>query len=41
MLHAFQKKSKRGKATPKHKIALIRRRYEAARAHYEAEVKKK
>jgi phage-related protein len=39
VLHAFQKKSKRGKATPKHEIALIRSRYEAARAHYEAEVK--
>jgi len=41
VLHAFQKKSKRGKATPKHEIALIRSRYEAARAHYEAEVKNK
>lgn len=41
VLHAFQKKSRRGKATPKHEIALIRSRYEAARAHYEAEVKNK
>jgi len=41
VLHAFQKKSKKGKATPKHEIALIRSRYEAARAHYEAEVKGK
>jgi phage-related protein len=40
VLHAFQKKSKKGRATPKHDIALIRRRYEAARAHYESEVKK-
>jgi len=41
VLHAFQKKAKRGKSTPKHEIALIRSRYEAARAHYEAEVKNK
>jgi phage-related protein len=41
VLHAFQKKSKRGKATPRHEIALIRSRYEAARAHYEEEVKNK
>lgn len=40
VLHAFQKKSKKGRATPKHEVALIRRRYEAARAHYESEVKK-
>jgi phage-related protein len=39
VLHAFQKKSKRGKATPKHEIALIRSRYEHARAHHEAEVR--
>jgi len=41
VLHAFQKKSKKGRATPKHEIALIRSRYEAARAHYEAEVRNK
>ena len=35
VLHAFQKKSKKGIATPKHEIALIRRRYEAARANHE------
>jgi phage-related protein len=35
VLHSFQKKSKKGIATPKHEIALIRERYEAARAHHD------
>jgi phage-related protein len=35
VLHAFQKKAKKGVATPKHEIALIRRRYDAARTHHE------
>jgi phage-related protein len=35
VLHAFQKKAKRGIATPKREIDLIRRRFEAARVHYE------
>lgn len=35
VLHAFQKKSKRGIATPKHEVDLIRRRYDAARTHYQ------
>jgi phage-related protein len=35
VLHAFQKKSKRGIATPKHEVDLIRRRYDAARRHYQ------
>ena len=35
LLHAFQKKSKSGKATPKMDLALIRRRLLAARKHYE------
>ena len=34
VLHAFQKKSRRGAATPRHDIALIRERYKAAEAHY-------
>lgn len=34
VLHAFQKKSKKGIATPRHEIALIHRRYKAARAHH-------
>ena len=35
VLHAFQKKSKRGIATPKHEVDLIRQRYDAARTHYQ------
>jgi phage-related protein len=35
VLHAFQKKSKRGIKTPQHEIDLIRHRYEQARADYE------
>jgi phage-related protein len=31
VLHAFQKKSKRGVATPRHEIDLIRERYDMAR----------
>ena len=40
VLHAFQKKSKRGRATPKAEIDLIKRRLQAAdadfRTHYAA-----
>jgi phage-related protein len=36
VLHAFQKKSKRGIATPKAEIDLIKRRLVAAEQHYEA-----
>lgn len=36
VLHAFQKKSKRGIATPPRDIALVRSRYELARQHYAA-----
>ena len=35
VLHAFQKKSKTGIATPKSEIDLVKRRLLAARAHYE------
>ena len=35
VLHSFQKKSKKGITTPQHEVALIRRRYEMARAHHE------
>lgn len=35
VLHAFQKKARRGIATPRHEVELIRRRYEAALAHHE------
>ncbi len=34
VLHAFQKKSKRGIKTPKHDVDLIRERLRAAEAHY-------
>src|ERR1700692_3393813 len=34
VLHLFQKKSKAGIATPRHKIELIRRRYAEAERHY-------
>ena len=35
-LHAFQKKSKRGIATPKSEIELVKRRLKLAEQHYEA-----
>jgi phage-related protein len=35
VLHAFQKKSKRGAATPKSEMELIRRRLRAAEQHAE------
>ncbi len=34
VLHAFQKKSKRGSETPKHHIDLITARLKLAEAHY-------
>jgi phage-related protein len=34
VLHAFQKKSKRGISTPRHDLDTIRRRYFIARQHY-------
>ena len=34
VLHAFQKRAKRGIGTPKPEIALIRRRLRAAEQHY-------
>jgi len=39
-LHAFQKKSTRGIATPKTEIALIRQRLKEAYVHYEQELAK-
>ncbi len=36
VLHAFQKKSKRGIATPKHDIDLIRSRLQRAEEHFRA-----
>lgn len=35
VLHAFQKKSKRGSATPKAELDLVRRRLHAAEDHYQ------
>jgi phage-related protein len=37
VLHAFQKKSKRGIATPKQEIDLIKRRLKAAREYAKGE----
>lgn len=34
VLHCFQKKSKRGRETPKHEIDLVTARLKAAEAHY-------
>lgn len=40
VLHAFQKKSKRGISTPKHVVQLIEDRLKTAREHYKKFVKK-
>ena len=40
VLHCFQKKSKKGKETPKHEIELINRRIKAAEAKHTAKLKK-
>ena len=39
-LHAFQKKAKKGAATPKHEIELIRKRMKSAEAHYRLRMEK-
>jgi phage-related protein len=36
VLHAFQKKSKKGIATPQHEVALIRARLKRAEQHFRA-----
>ncbi len=36
VLHAFQKKAKRGIATPKREMDVLRRRLKQAEAHYQA-----
>lgn len=36
VLHVFQKKSKRGIATPKRDLDLVKHRYALARHHYES-----
>jgi phage-related protein len=40
VLHAFQKKAKRGSTTPKHEIELIKSRLRDAEMHYRARTKK-
>jgi phage-related protein len=40
VLHAFQKKAKKGIATPRHEIELIRSRLRDAEAHYRARSEK-
>jgi phage-related protein len=39
VLHAFQKKSKKGIQTPKAEIELVRARYAEAKAHHEGREK--
>ncbi len=41
VLHAFQKKSKKGKATPKHDMDLIKKRLQAAKKDFEKRTKLK
>ena len=41
VLHAFQKKSKKGIATPKHEIELIKKRLATAEKHYEEHYEEK
>lgn len=41
VLHAFQKKAKKGIATPQHDIDLIKRRLKEAERHYEENFAKK
>jgi phage-related protein len=40
VLHAFQKKSKRGRAMPQHDIDLIKHRLKIAEQHYQVNYKK-
>lgn len=40
VLHAFQKESKRGIATPKQEISLIEKRLKSAKEHYDRYYKK-
>jgi phage-related protein len=40
VLHVFQKKSKRGRATPQHDIELIKKRLRRAEQHYRANYRK-
>lgn len=40
VLHAFQKKSKRGRATPQYDVALIKQRLKTAEQHYKTTYRK-
>lgn len=40
VLHAFQKKSKRGITTPQQDIELVRQRLTAAQRHYEERIRR-
>lgn len=40
VLHAFQKKSKRGAMTPRHDIELIKQRLRTAEQHYQENYRK-
>ena len=40
VLHAFQKKSKRGRATPRHDIELIKEKLKTAERHYQENYRK-
>lgn len=41
VLHAFKKKSKTGRSTPKYEMDLVRRRLKAAQSHYEETFRRK
>jgi phage-related protein len=40
VLHCFQKKSKKGRATPKHDIEVVKTRLKAAEVHYRENYRK-
>jgi phage-related protein len=40
VLHCFQKKSKKGRVTPKHDIEVVKMRLKAAEAHYRENYRK-
>lgn len=41
VLHAFQKKSKKGIATPRHEMLLVKQRLKLAEEHYQREIARK
>lgn len=40
VLHAFKKKSKRGRQTPKKEMDIVRSRLKSARNHYEENIRR-